>query len=111
MVGALTLDRASEDAMSVANVEMVGTGDSGAAPSAEVSAVERRGALATLTWGGALIAVLAGYALLLWAYWAPAIVHPDANGYWAQGSLLMTTGRTWFRPESNAQYIGMHWLV
>jgi 4-amino-4-deoxy-L-arabinose transferase-like glycosyltransferase len=35
----------------------------------------------------------------------------DANGYWAQGSLLRQTGHTWFRPENDLQYIGMHWLV
>lgn len=56
-------------------------------------------------------AVLLAYALLLRLYFVPAIAHPDANGYWAQGSLLMKTGRAWFRPESNVQYIGMHWLL
>jgi len=41
----------------------------------------------------------------------PALTHPDANGYWAQASLLATTGRTWFVPEADPQYVGMHWLV
>src|SRR5206468_3516283 len=58
-----------------------------------------------------LAVLLAGYALFLHHYYAPAIIHPDANGYWAQASLLMQTGRTWFKPDSNAQYIGMHWLL
>ncbi len=48
--------------------------------------------------------------LFLLNLFAPAIVTPDANGYWAQGSLLFTRGRTWFKPESPLQYIGMHWL-
>lgn len=59
----------------------------------------------------ALGLVLGGYGFLLGYHFAPAISTPDANGYWAQGSLLATTGRTWFVPESDVQYIGMHWLV
>ena len=59
---------------------------------------------------GMVIAVVA-YSLLMAAYFVPAISHPDANGYWAQASLIVKTGRTWFTPESNAQYIGMHWLL
>jgi hypothetical protein len=47
----------------------------------------------------------------LMSWFAPAISAPDDNGYWAQGSLLFETGRTWFRPESNLQYVGMHWLL
>lgn len=49
--------------------------------------------------------------LFLRSLFAPAIATPDANGYWAQGSLLFTTGRTWFTPESDVQYIGDHWFV
>ena len=59
----------------------------------------------------ALAVLLLGYGGLLAAYFSPAIVHPDANGYWAQGTRIVTTGRSWFVPESNAQYIGMHWLL
>ncbi len=59
----------------------------------------------------ALAAILAGQFVYVMAHFAPAICEPDANGYWAQGSLLFTTGRTWFEPECDAQYIGMHWLV
>jgi 4-amino-4-deoxy-L-arabinose transferase-like glycosyltransferase len=51
------------------------------------------------------------YSLYLARYFAPAISTPDANGYWAQGSLLAKTGRTWFTPASDVQYIGIHWLV
>lgn len=49
--------------------------------------------------------------VFLMSRYAPAISTPDANGYWAQGSLLAETGQTWFKAESDAQYIGMHWLV
>ena len=59
----------------------------------------------------ALAALLSGHAIFLATRFAPAIVTPDANGYWAQGSLLAATGKTWFEAESPAQYIGMHWLV
>ena len=59
----------------------------------------------------ALGLVLLAQALLLAHYYAPAIADPDANGYWAQGSLLARTGRTWYVPESDVQYVGMHWLV
>jgi hypothetical protein len=59
-----------------------------------------------------------GFVLLLVAYiallahnFAPAITEPDDNGYFAQGSLLAQTGRTYFETESDAQFIGMHWLV
>ena len=55
--------------------------------------------------------LMAGYAAVLARHFAPAISTPDANGYWAQGSLLATTGRTWFVPQSDVQYVGMHWLV
>ncbi len=55
--------------------------------------------------------LMAGYAAVLARHFAPAISTPDANGYWAQGSLLTTTGRTWFVPQSDVQYVGMHWLV
>ncbi len=58
-----------------------------------------------------MVALLAGYAIFLAHFYAPAISHPDANGYWAQGTLIAETGRATFRPESPTQYIGMHWLV
>ena len=50
------------------------------------------------------------YAVFLYSQFTPAISEPDDNGYFAQGSLLAQTGQTWFRPESDAQYHGMHWL-
>ena len=76
-------------------------------PSIEQAAPRRR-----LRWPLiGLAALLLLYAGLLAAYFSPAIIHPDANGYWAQASLLVKTGHTWFRPASNAQYIGMHWLL
>src|SRR4051812_19445645 len=61
-------------------------------------------------WVGLAI-VLIAYVALLARNFAPAITEPDDNGYFAQGTLLAQTGRTWFTPESDAQYIGMHWLV
>src|SRR5262245_48840868 len=58
-----------------------------------------------------LLLLLVVYAAFLLSRFQPAINEPDANGYWAQASLLVTTGHTWFKPESDAQYIGMHWLL
>ena len=67
------------------------------------------------TWGGwpwvGLGIVLVGYVMFLGAHFVPAISEPDDNGYFAQGSLIAQTGSTWFRSPSDAQYIGMHWLV
>ncbi len=58
-----------------------------------------------------LLLLCAGYAVYLGRQFEPAISTPDANGYWAQGTLLSRTGRTWFRTESPLQYVGMHWLI
>ncbi len=58
-----------------------------------------------------LALVLALYISFLATRFAPAISDPDDNGYFAQGSLLAQTGKTWFTAESDAQYIGMHWLL
>jgi 4-amino-4-deoxy-L-arabinose transferase-like glycosyltransferase len=69
------------------------------------------GIVTRLGYVGGLVAMLVLYALLIRAHWQPAILHPDANGYWAQASLLVETGRSWFKPESNAQYVGIHWLL
>jgi 4-amino-4-deoxy-L-arabinose transferase-like glycosyltransferase len=78
-----------------------------AAMSGEVERTQLR-----VPWGPiALAAVLLAYALLLSTRYAPAISEPDDNGYFAQGTLLAQTGRTWFTPASDAQYIGMHWLI
>jgi hypothetical protein len=63
-------------------------------------------------WGGFALGLLVlVYAYILWSGFAPAITEPDANGYWAQGTLLVDTGKSWFVPESDAQYIGLHWLL
>jgi 4-amino-4-deoxy-L-arabinose transferase-like glycosyltransferase len=63
-------------------------------------------------WGYlGLMVILFAYCFLIYKHFAPAITEPDDNGYFAQGSLMAQTGRTWFKPESDAQYIGMHWLV
>lgn len=82
--------------------------DLDAAPPRRVGCVGIAGAISLELVVAALVV---GYAWFLWSWFVPAILHPDANGYWAQGSLLMETGRTWFWPESNTQYIGMHWLL
>jgi len=58
-----------------------------------------------------LAVILVLYSIYLLRDFSPAIASPDANGYWAQGSLLSNTGHTFFKPENDAQYIGMHWLV
>src|SRR5438128_1434054 len=65
-----------------------------------------------MPWGVvALVVILLLYGLLLASGYAPAISQPDDNGYFAQGSLLATTGHTWFVPQSDAQYVGVHWLL
>jgi len=58
-----------------------------------------------------LLALLVAYAGFCASRFAPAISCPDANGYWAQGTLLAREGRTWFEPENVVQYTGMHWLI
>jgi hypothetical protein len=55
--------------------------------------------------------MLALHFAFLMSRYAPAISTPDANGYWAQGSLLFGEGRTWFKTECDMQYVNMHWLV
>jgi hypothetical protein len=63
-------------------------------------------------WAGlGLVLLLIAYVALLSHNFAPAITEPDDNGYFAQGSLLAQTGHTFFETESDAQFIGMHWLV
>lgn len=61
-------------------------------------------------WGGALL-IFSLFVLFLHARFAPAISAPDANGYWAQGSRMAVKGQTWFVPETDPEYVGMHWLV
>ncbi|NOZ22620.1 MAG: hypothetical protein GXP25_16205 [Planctomycetes bacterium] len=72
--------------------------------------VQKRSALRLLPWIG-LVVLLTAHFVFLMGNFAPAICSPDANGYWAQASLLFNTGRTWFLPEADSQYIGIHWLV
>src|SRR6476661_5631828 len=63
-------------------------------------------------WAGIVAGVVIFlFALFLLRHWGPAISEPDDNGYYAQGSLLARTGESYFRRESDAQYIGMHWLL
>ncbi|MEY4941048.1 MAG: Dolichyl-phosphate-mannose-protein mannosyltransferase, partial [Verrucomicrobiota bacterium] len=53
-------------------------------------------ALLTLAWLG--------------SHFAPANMSPDSNGYVVQARLLATAGTTHLKPESPAQFVGMHWL-
>src|SRR5262245_62123839 len=77
-----------------------------------VAVSESSAAPGRIPWGTiGLAAILLVYALLLFTQYAPAISEPDDNGYFAQGTLLAQSGRTWFTPQSDAQYIGMHWLI
>ena len=68
---------------------------------------------ARATWApaAAAVVVLLAYAVFLAIHFVPALSEPDDHGYFAQGSLLADTGRTWFKTESDAQYVGMHWLL
>ncbi len=84
--------------------------DAAASIPLEAAGRSRRGLLVGAPWV-AIGVLLAVSALYLARHYAPAISTPDANGYWAQGSLLARTGRTWFTPASDVQYVGIHWLV
>jgi hypothetical protein len=67
--------------------------------------------LGRFPWGWLGLAVLiAVYSAFLYARFYPAITEADDNGYYAQGTLILTTGSTTMQPESNAQFIGIHWL-
>ncbi|MCX7591123.1 MAG: hypothetical protein N2255_05785, partial [Kiritimatiellae bacterium] len=57
-----------------------------------------------------LAVMLLIYSIFLSRFYAPAIMAPDANGYFAQGTLLARTGRTWFTLDSPVQYVGVHWM-
>ncbi len=50
----------------------------------------------------AVVGLVVVYGVFLGARFAPAIVMPDDNGYFAQASLMVRTGSTWFVPESDA---------
>lgn len=79
---------------------------------ADETLVSQRRATRQMPWAAVAVTVwLLGYAIFMATRFVPALSEPDDNGYFAQGSLLATTGRTWFKAESDAQYIGMHWLL
>src|SRR5439155_14396842 len=78
----------------------------------EASGTDARRRMGRLPWGAlGLVVLVVVYAALLWRGHATGISQPDDNGYFAQGSLLARTGRTWFATESDAQYVGVHWLL
>ncbi len=58
-----------------------------------------------------LLLIVAVFCTFVWTHFFPAIYEPDDNGYFAQGTLLSQTGKSYFFPQSDAQYIGMHWLL
>src|SRR5689334_15776976 len=63
-------------------------------------------------WAGIVAGVwILAYAVFMATRFVPALSEPDDNGYFAQGSLIAQTGRSWFVAESDAQYVGMHWLL
>src|SRR3954470_21429369 len=63
-------------------------------------------------WAGIVVGVwIVAYAVFMGMRFVPALSEPDDNGYFAQGSLIAQTGRSWFVAESDAQYVGMHWLL
>lgn len=64
-----------------------------------------------LPWAGLLVLLLVYLFLLSRYFGGSAISEPDDNGYFAQGTLLAQTGKTWFLPASDAQFIGAHWLL
>src|SRR5262249_42098008 len=89
-----------------------------AAPSSLVPPVSVRAATLNpahrwrISWGPLCVAgVLILYVLLIARCYAPAISQPDDNGYFAEGSLPATSGKTWFTTDSDAQYVGMPWLL
>ena len=55
----------------------------------------RRWPWANVSLAGLLIV----YTAFLLRFFAPAICEPDDNGYFAQGTLLLRTGHTWFTPR------------
>jgi len=82
------------------------------APPIPTSAARSATASRPFPWPRITLAlILLVYTIFLLGRFSPAISEPDDNGYFAQGSLLATTGHTFFKPESPAQYIGMHWLL
>lgn len=42
-------------------------------------------------------------------FFEPAISTPDAQGYFTQGKIIATEGKTYLEPQSRLQYIGPHW--
>ncbi|MBU4451074.1 MAG: glycosyltransferase family 39 protein [Actinobacteria bacterium] len=42
-------------------------------------------------------------------FFEPAISTPDAQGYFTQGRIMATEGKTYLEPKSVLQYIGPHW--
>ena len=70
--------------------------------------VSRRSAIPY--WTIAIGALALAHFAFLMAFFAPAISTPDANGYFAQATRIVETGRTGFLPSSPLEYIGMHWL-
>lgn len=67
--------------------------------------------LATVGWWGCVIVAVVVYLATMRASFVPVITHPDANGYFAQGSLIAESHSSIRRVTNNAEYVGMHWLL
>ncbi len=59
---------------------------------------------------GIVLAACILHFIWLLAHLEPAYSSPDANGYFVQARLIAEKGRTWFKPQSPLQFIGIHWL-
>jgi len=58
-------------------------------------------------WAGALVVLL--HFLLIMRFHQPAFSTLDAHGYQLQTKLIATTGKTYFRPDSDLLFIGYTW--
>ncbi len=72
----------------------------------------REGWLKRSLWGLVALAVLAGFAYLLWTFSAPGPCKPgiDENAYVMSGRLLAQTGSIGFKPADPYQYVGLMWV-
>lgn len=55
------------------------------------------------------ILIAALHFISLTFFFEPAISSPDAQGYFMQGKLIATQGKTYVEPQSVLRYLGPHW--
>ncbi|MCP4676432.1 MAG: hypothetical protein GY854_13150 [Deltaproteobacteria bacterium] len=65
----------------------------------------------TIIWSAAVVCIVGGHLAVMLNYFEPAIWRPDASGYFGQARLIASTGHSWFRPESSAEYIPPNWVT